>query len=170
MRILIFVYTLMLLCMQYAAAFLVDSGEGGSVEFAWFAVWKSWSPDIKVSFVISLLFPIYYYVVLASRYKTFGMDDVFAGCIFLCGVLEYGMLAETGERRYHGNFAWGLQLAVFLVWFVSVKKFCRFNRDYNVDGKWERRKVLAGWIILLMQGFSGIYYIAQLLCIEGKWY
>lgn len=87
----------------------MDSGEGGSVEIAWFAVWKSWSPDIKVSFVISLLFPIYYYAVLASRYKTFGMDDVFAGCIFLCGVLEYGMLAETENADtmaiLHGDYS-----------------------------------------------------------------
>ncbi len=82
---------------------------------------------------------------------------------FFSRLAEYSIFAEVGERRYHGNFGWGLQLVAFLTYFVCIKNFYMSNFDYNYDNGWEQGKILAGWIILFLQFSFGIYYIVHLL-------
>ncbi len=87
---------------------------------------------------------------------------------FFSGLAEYSIFAEVGERRYHGNFGWGLQLVAFLTYFVCIKNFYMSNFDYNYDNGWEQGKILAGWIILFLQFSFGIYYIVHLLTTAGQ--
>lgn len=161
---------IVLLMVQYTVSFYLSSASDGGVEIAWLAVWKVWSPNVLLSLLLSMAFPVYYYIVFANRREGHGTGDRLAGCTFLCGLLEYAILAETGERRYHGNFMWGLQLAAFLIYFVSVRKFYVLNAAYDYNDRRERRKISAGWIILLFQVYFGVHYIIQLLFVEGKVY
>ena len=70
------------------------------------------------------------------------------------------MLAETGYRRYHGNFGWGYVLATFLVYVVTFRYFLKRNQEYDYENVKDRILVMGGWVIFLLQFAIGIYYIS----------
>ena len=83
------------------------------------------------------------------------------------GAAEKFLLAEGGSRLWHGNFSWGYILAVYLLWFISIRDFaawkCTFVHSSGVK-KWISITawVLCG-VILLAHLVSGIYYLYYLI-------
>lgn len=87
-----------------------------------FLVWKCFTNSILLVALSSFAFPAF---VVASNIKNLRSIDKLVISVFSAGLLEYVLLAETGSRRFHGNFGWGLSLAYMMLWIVSVILFVK---------------------------------------------
>ena len=143
---------------QMVVSFGTASSAEGGIEIAWFDVMGAASPSVPFSLLLSYLFPLY--VVLTNIRIVKERDVQVTFFMWLGGFLEAAMLAETGYRRYHGNFGWGYVLATFLVYVMTFRYFLRRNQEYDYQNVKDRVLILGGWVIFALQFFIGIYYIS----------
>jgi hypothetical protein len=67
----------------------------------------------------------------------------------------------------HGNFNWGYILAVYLLWFVSIRDYSAWSCSFPEDGG--AKKALSilffilGGLVLIAHFISGIYYLYYLI-------
>ena len=153
-----FVPSVAIMLWQFVVSFGTSSSAEGGIEIAWFDVLGHSSPSIPFSMLLSFLFPLY--VILTNIRIVKERDIRLTFFIWLSGFLEAAMLAETGYRRYHGNFGWGHVLATFLVYAVTFRYFLKRNREYDYHNLRERILVIIGWIIFILQFVIGVYYIS----------
>jgi hypothetical protein len=84
----------------------------------------------------------------------------------LAAWLETLLLHETGSRATHGNFTWGLYLALWLLWGAAMGRYMQLLSE-----KGARRQV-ACWVgipLLLWHLAVGICYIV-LICRTALYY
>lgn len=160
-----FVPSVILLFGQMYVSFVTSNSADGGIEIAWFEVMSYRSPNIAISMILSYFFPIYVLVTNISIFRKRDIRLIFF--VWLSGFLEAAMLAETGDRRYHGNFGWGSLLSAFFVYLVSLKSFIEINQSYNENSIKQRVSVGIGWLILFLQIIIGIYYILILITTEN---
>lgn len=153
-----FVPCVLVMLWQLLVSFGTSSSADGGIEIAWFDVMGASSPSIPFSMLLSYLFPVY---VLLTNIRIVRERDIqVTFFMWLGGFLEAAMLAETGYRRYHGNFGWGYVLATFLVYVVTFRYFLKRNQEYDYENVKDRILVMGGWVIFLLQFAIGIYYIS----------
>lgn len=153
-----FVPCVLVMLWQLLVSFGTSSSADGGIEIAWFDVMGASSPNIPFSMLLSYLFPVY---VLLTNIRIVRERDIqVTFFMWLGGFLEAAMLAETGYRRYHGNFGWGYVLATFLVYVVTFRYFLKRNQEYDYENVKDRILVMGGWVIFLLQFAIGIYYIS----------
>jgi hypothetical protein len=71
--------------------------------------------------------------------------------------LEMLLLHETGSRAAHGNFTWGLYLALWLFWGAAMGQYMQ------ILSKKSPRRQIACWVgipLLLWHVAVGVYYVA----------
>ena len=101
---------ILLMIVQYVVSFYLSPLSNGVVEVAWLDVWKAWCPSVIMSLILNLAFPVYCLVLAVRQHEIHDIEYKIVACFWICGLLEYGLFAETGVRRYDGNFMWGLSL------------------------------------------------------------
>ena len=153
-----FVPSVAIMLWQFVVSFVTSSFAEGGIEIAWFDELGHYSPSIPFSMLLSFLFPLY--VILTNIRIVKERDIRLTFFLWLSGFLEAAMLAETGYRRYHGNFGWGHVLAAFLVYAVTFRYFLRRNREYDYQNLRERIPIIIGWVIFILQFAVGVYYIS----------
>jgi hypothetical protein len=86
--------------------------------------------------------------------------------MFLCDLLIYGIFTETGMRRGHENFSWGMINSVYLLNLAGVYLLIKFICEYKSGAsksKTERLYIAAGGFLLLASLISGAAYFIFLL-------
>lgn len=137
-----FVPCVLVMLWQLLVSFGTSSSADGGIEIAWFDVMGASSPSIPFSMLLSYLFPVY---VLLTNIRIVRERDIqVTFFMWLGGFLEAAMLAETGYRRYHGNFGWGYVLATFLVYVVTFRYFLKRNQEYDYENVKDRILVMGG--------------------------
>ena len=157
---LIYVPSVLLMFYQMFANF---SGAGEGFEIAVFKVWRFFSSNLFLSTLALTAFPLFVAVFCVKDWKkakSFQYSFVF----FTVGLLEFAVLAETGERWTHGNFSWGTGLGFGILCFYAIiyfwKYLCENSGNPSVAVK---IKGLAGWGLLLAHFGWGVWYFDQLL-------
>lgn len=118
------------------------------------------NPFMKI--VLGLTFPI---LVLLYCYKDLFRDRIYSTAWGIWGIsfLEYFLFVETGFRKNHGNFSWGMMFGTFFLFVVSIYKFmqydCKVECQKNRNTKWYM-KILN--IVLICHVMSGVYYFVHL--------
>ena len=124
-----------------------DPAEG--IIFAPFQVEGSYSGNLALKFILSILFPL---CILVIARRQFLVDSTlmigWAG--FLSGALQFYFLAEGGERFYHANFRWSAQIMLFLLFAISVRWLLQ-------------KKILSGAMRIWEKIFSYGLYLAHFL-------
>lgn len=145
------------------------SGPAEGFEIAFLKVWRVFSSNIFLSTMSMVVFPIFVAAFCVKDWKeerAFQYSFVFFGV----GLLEFAVLAETGERWADGNFSWGTGLGFGILCLYAVISFLRFlqaNRGNHAIAV--KVKSLVG-IGLLIAHFSwGVWYYFQLL-LGISWY
>jgi hypothetical protein len=89
------------------------------VVFAPFAVWHLYSPNIPVSLLLSIAFPL---GVTASYFKEVKNDAtvLLAWGVLVVAIAQYAFLAEPGISFTAANWIWASNFAMYLVFLVSV--------------------------------------------------
>jgi hypothetical protein len=104
---------------QYLITY-VNGEPGDKIALLPFVVVSLTSDFVLLKFILSILFPL----AIAILYWKWARQDremIFAWAGFGIGALQYYLLAETGDRLAHGNFSWGLQIGLFILFVVSIR-------------------------------------------------
>jgi hypothetical protein len=126
--------------------------ESGHISFSPFAVWSLYSPNIPASMLLSIAFPL---VVLFVYFKESKHDTavVLAWVGLAMAVLQYALLAETGETFPDQNWIWGSNVAMYLLFLVSARLVVSQRRSWKF--------YLVAPVFGLHLG-AGIYYYLKL--------
>lgn len=80
----------------------------------------------------------------------------FAWRLLLAGLLLHVALAESGPRMPHGNFGWGSQIALFLLFLAALRVWARVL--FGSEPKTHR--LVASAIVLALHLASGFIYLS----------
>jgi hypothetical protein len=84
-----------------------------------FEVWRLYSPNIPVSLLLSIAFPLGVAVLYFKEIKT-DVSVLLAWGVLVVAIAQYALLAETGERFTHANWIWASNFAMYVVFLVST--------------------------------------------------
>ena len=152
--------------MQFISAFYGSTNEeSAGVVFAPFKVAGLNTDNIAFSTLLVLAFPLFVGLCSIVR-RTFDWTDAFAWIMLLVGMGEKFLLAEGGSRMAHGNFNWGYILAVYLLWFVSIRDYAAWRCSIPEGGAKKALSlfffILSG-LLLIAHFVSGLYYLYYLI-------
>lgn len=97
--------------------------EPSHIIFTFFGTWTISSPNVFVSALLLLAFPIFALFVERKEIGHIGSWSNFVLILLVVGFCENAFLAESGYRFTHGNFGWGFMLSVFIAWAVLLPRF-----------------------------------------------
>ena len=144
----------------YVSFFGGEAGDGIGISYGY--VLHQFSVNLFYSFLFAFIFPL---TVLLIDFKNVIKDIFFqiACCYELCAWLESALIFEKGARAAHGNWLWASYLSMFIVWMVSMMRFCRYiNRQEEFSYKKAIGICLGGgaFILQVLCGFFYWYNIA----------
>lgn len=100
---------------------LSTSSQDGSIGIGFLKVWAHWTPYWYIALIISLAFPIGVMFLMKQRIVGEQMFCL-ALCTFVSGAFQY-MFLYIQKDPFAGDFGWGFNLAVFILFIVSVISF-----------------------------------------------
>ncbi len=141
------------LLLQWLIAYGYGEPEEGII-FAPFQVEGAFSNWLLLKFILSSLFPLL--ILIFARKELFN-DSVFlvGSTSFVVGLAQNYLLAEGGERFYHGNFRWSGQIVLFLLFAIAVRWFLKKLNSEKPLKLWQR---LSGYIVYAAHFAGGIAY------------
>lgn len=153
----------LLLVIQWFISFYYSPYAGGnnSIGISLFEVWKHHSPNVLISFLLSMTFPIFILICNWNKIRK-KMDLQLLGCSMFVSYAESALLIETGSRKYSGNFTWAWALFLFLSYVFAMREFLIWNRDYDYEKTAQKITISIGWILFFIQTAIGIYYTFHL--------
>ena len=155
-----------LILYQMMIQFFTEDKIRGGVEIALFDVWRYYSPNVLISIILAIAFPIF---VLLICYKGFFKNKYLTTAFIFYGVsaIEFAAFAEI-SGRYSANFIWGMNLAIGILFLSSIFKFldyCIINQ--NSDKKVVNGCVFIGYTLLSLHFLWGVWYYWQLMIRPG---
>lgn len=140
----------------------VYQGKSGII-FAPFVLISSQSSWLLVKFFLSIAFPL----AVCFGYFRQAMSHtrlLFAWLTFIIGAAYFYLLAESGPRMMHGNFGWGGQITLFILFIVSTEFLCEQIRLNGLRNHTQKLIFLVCITFFILHVLSGIYfYRAQYL-------
>lgn len=131
------------------------------VELRPLLVWSGYTPSIAFSLLLVLAFPLSATMLdLRNRVPVRGL--AIAWGYLAVGALIFGLLAEKGLIRTHGNLGWGFQVALSVLYAFALRSYL---------GHWSARR--RGWefttatTLLVLHVASGVYYLYQILALRS---
>lgn len=112
----------LILTLQTFFTFFLPGVEEGGIIFAPLAVESAFSGYLFWKFLLSIVFPVGIFILTARRSIT-DPEMQLAWAAFAAGVGQVYLFAEGGERLLHGNFRWGAQIGLFILFAASVRFF-----------------------------------------------
>jgi hypothetical protein len=152
----------LVLLAQWIFTYILESG-GGAIGFHPFEVESAFSDYLFLKFLLSALFPL---SVLFIRYRDFMREPELqlAWFTFIIGAAQLYLLAEEGDRFYHGNFRWGAQISLFLLFAVSVRQILRLE---SITGLMRRSDKLIFYGTYLAHLAAGVAYYIHVFISPG---
>lgn len=96
--------------------------DSSKIAFGFFKVWSIYTKNPYAGMLLSVSFPL---VVLIFNIRDLIKDKIY-GFGWLLGsfnIAVYAFVYETGGRMNHGNFGWGAQFAIGVLFIISMYKF-----------------------------------------------
>ena len=88
------------------------------------------------------------------------MEDkqlLFSVIMVLVGILQFALLAESGNRKFDANFCWGYMLSGLILWITTTIRFLQMYVE-DQEKKGYELKITIGYIFLFSHFIAGIYY------------
>lgn len=121
-----FVPGMFVLSSQWIVAFWMARGEQVSILLRPFEVETAFSKYLAPKFFLSIVFPL---TALLAFFGRLSRDrSVQLGWLaLLMGAAQMYLLAEGGDRFFHGNFRWGAQIGLFLLFAATGREIARMT-------------------------------------------
>lgn len=156
--------SLILTIVQFGLAFYGTNKHSGGVQIAPFLIAGIRTPNIWISMLLVLAFPLFILIAAIIR-KKIGWSEIFAWIMLFWGSVWRLLLAEKGDRLYHGNFTWGYIIGLYIVWFVAIRSYLQLY--YEEDGVPLEEKrgpaFIVANVLLLLHFLSGLYYLFYMI-------
>ncbi len=154
---------ILILLVQLWINYILPGNENGSIVFSPLGVMKGYSGFLLPKFFLSILFPL---AVLIFNFRRIVRDNtlMLAWLGFIVGVLQMYLLAESGNRFGNGNFLWGAQIMLFILFVASARFLWRENLEIEKPPKWEKTVIM---IIYTAHLLAGIAYYVSLMILAG---
>ena len=160
---------LLLMGFQAWLAFDSPNASDSGVDIAFLKMWARFSPNVFVSIMLAILFPLI--VLLWSiRTRKVSTADVLAWT--MCGVAatEAAFLIERGRRMWHGNLCWAWSLSLFFIWVVAIDRFILLTKEHvrktiDLEQSWWFWSAV---VVLSLHLVSGLCYLWRVLAF-GVW-
>lgn len=145
-----------------------DTGNGIAIEIG-YTMREIANPIMMV--ILGLAFPL---LVLLKNHKELIYDKIYGSIwgMWVIAFLEYFLFVETGLRKNHGNFSWGMMFATYMLFVVSIYKLiCNHAALKKEKAASLRSKVYmaSAYGILFCHLISGLYYFVHLLLGGTYW-
>lgn len=164
--------SLLVMALQFVISFSSGSAakeSGSSVAIMPFAVVRLYTPNVWVSLLLAIAFPLLMLGIAWGK-KALDWTAGLAWLMLFSGFMERILLAETGERFTHGNFNWGFQLSLYFVWLVAMRDWLSLYIGRAGPKKKARG---AGFyistVLLLLHLASGLYYLYYLIVLGNPY-
>ena len=128
-----------------------------SIRFCFFCVWIHWSKIPALSILLGIAFPLFMFFLNFNR-NIKNISYQIAWLNFLISLLFAGFLYEDSYRLLAGNFFWGYNLSLYLLFFVSLVDFIKILR--TKEFRIVHPKLVFATIILLLHIAGGIYHFS----------
>lgn len=169
--------TLAIILFQEVVLFGENTGNSIEVEFGYTLYLRAGNPALTM--ILSALFPVMVFLfniipVLKDTVEDFKRKDagmthkefLFSWTMWTVGALELMFLKETGTREKDGNFSWGYDFCLFVLFIVSGVYFIKNIKDDKfLAGNKILKTIYAviGGGILSYHVYCGIYFFVNLL-------
>lgn len=154
--------SLLLTILQFVLAFYGTNKHAGGVTIAPFVVAKQFSPNIWISMLLAMAFPLFM-LVAAAIDKKVGWSEIFAWILLGWGILWRLLMSEKGDRAAHGNFTWGYILGLYLVWFVGIRSYLKMYWDGEGAQNSRGPVFWIATVLLALHSLSGVYYLIYMI-------
>lgn len=157
---------LIVLGWQFSLTYLNDptfiKGGRSSIIFAPFTVMSFYSTSLLYDFIMSILFPLSVYILFWEKAKNeFSLN--LAWLIFLVSIFYIYFLGES-SRMYAGNFLWGGQITLFILFVYSISfLFKQQNLDDFYFASILHKLRTKFFLCLLIFGFHSINGLVYLM-------
>lgn len=149
------------LLIQYALTFQAGDSASG-ITISPFTSLNNYEPStvllLLVKLPASILFPAAVYAAYFRQART-SLALNLSWLTFGFGLAQFYLLAETGERALHGNWWWGAQIALWILFIMSAA---------FLTAQVPSRKRLICWIIFAAHVFCGIVYLIMGI-VQPEW-
>ena len=144
---------------QYLMKYETDQAVTSGITMNFMAVAAKRSDNPLLSLLFFSGFPL---IVMLFYPRVFNKPlFLIVFCCFAVSCLQYLLLAETGPRRWHGNFGWGRMIIGPMMFAVCLSEY--FHHLRRTGSLWERGKAAIASAVLLAHLVSGFLYLRQLL-------
>lgn len=152
-----FVPSVIILIMQFVINFYTDSSihKTSGIGIAYGAVLLKWTDNLFYSCLLALAFPLFVLLMYAKRLLKDTSVKI-AMCYGLCAWLQAAFLYEKGERMLDGNWTWGWNLSLLIIWMLFVIKFFEIIQDETISFKKKALSLFFGMPILFFHVIFGI--------------
>jgi hypothetical protein len=152
--------TILTLSWQYIIAYTGSANAETRIIFAPFIVESAFSGFLLPKFLLSIFFPLVILLILnKSLLKDFEMQ--FSWFTFLLGAIQVYFFAEGGQYLYDGNFRWGAQITLLLLFIISARFVYQRWGKTNIQSVKEKLIVYLAYLPHVASGI--IYYLYCLL-------
>lgn len=168
--------SLAIVLLQEMVLFGKDTGNGIVIEFGYNVYLRAERPQLTM--ILSALFPVLIFLFnivpviketvtdLKKRYFPRHTPFFLAWSMWFVGAVELLFLKETGERALDGNFSWGYDFCLFVLFVVSIVYFMNNLRSKRfLGGKYIPHMAYAVMMgtILGYHLYCGFYFFIRLL-------
>lgn len=145
-----------ILFLQFFAAYMAGPRES-TVHICNFCVWLNWSKIPALSILLGIGFPLFMFSLnIRKNIKLFNYQ--LAWLNFFMSLFFAGFFYEDGYRLLAGNFFWGYDLSLYLLFFVSITDFIEILRakEFRII----HFKIICASLILLLHIAGGLYHFS----------
>ena len=166
-RLLIFGFFLpggVVLLGQWLMTYSMPGDTGDKIVIYFLGVMKGYSSYLLPKLLLSLLFPLTVFV-LNFRKAIRDNNLLLAWFGLLAGLVQMYCLAEVGDRFSDGNFLWGAQVMLFIVFVASVRFLWHEKIATGLSFRW---KELFAYTFYAVHLFSGMAYYVYAIIVTTK--
>lgn len=161
-----YIPTIIDLLYQYFAEFTGGAyvGDEQGIGVGLFHIWSHNSHNIPLSVILAAAFPLF---TLLIHWKDLKTDSLyrFSWQLFLVGFASASIFYEKGYTEFHGNFFWGYECGLFLVFLTAIIK--TVTDTLNLLKKTILKKHIIyttiEWLLLGIHTLMGLNYFHLLL-------
>lgn len=161
---------LLLLLYQYFITYTSGGIHESGVVIDVLGVWRLYSSCIPASLLQLTAFPLVLFAFQARRVMR-NKHLLLSWSIFVVAVLQYMFLAETAFKYTHGNFGWGMDVGIQLIFLFSLVEYLGWLKRLPScqNRRWNMVAFTLTSVLLLAHLASGILYFAQVFT-GGSYY
>jgi hypothetical protein len=156
--------TLLVLLFQYLTVRFLGATLQVPVSFTidWLGVWKLYSPNIPISILLALAFPLSV-AILGVREIGRNPALLLSWLLTLVGMLQFAVLAVGGSLYMNGDWSWGYLTAMQILFVFSLAEFLRWLQLVEPANAANRIKTLVVSCVFSLHLISGTLYFARML-------